>query len=140
MIEIQSGHGDEVAAFLRATDREAISTLYGFRVVWHEQTQEYCARDGEAIVGALRLRIAAAVGFIEALTVAVTHRRSGIGRLLLKHAEDAANYYNCHKVSLQVPTESSVKPFFLACGYRVEATLPQHAFKKDVDVLRKFLL
>jgi hypothetical protein len=36
--------------------------------------------------------------------------------------------------------ESDALRFFLACGYRVEAVLPQHTFKLDVAMVRKFTL
>ena len=39
-----------------------------------------------------------------------------------------------------VPHGSAAQRFFEACGYDVEAVLPQHAFKLDMAVMRKFLL
>jgi len=59
---------------------------------------------------------------------------------LLARAEEIANYYNCHKVTLEVPATGAARAFFEACGYKTEAVLPQHTFKKDVAILRKFLL
>ena len=67
-------------------------------------------------------------------------RRRGIGRRLVARAEELANYYNCHKLTLEVPLEGAAREFFEGAGYKLEATLPQHTFKLDVAVLRKFLL
>ena len=91
-------------------------------------------------VGAATIRIAASLAHVERIVVAPEHRRRGIGRRLLDAAADAANYYNCHKMSALVPHRSAAQRFFEACGYREEAVLPQHTFKLDVAVLRKFLL
>jgi GNAT superfamily N-acetyltransferase len=140
LVEIEVAKPGEVEEFWRATQRESLSTLYAFRVVWHEQVHEIVARDGGEIVAALRLRIAASLGSVEALTVATDRRRQGLGRSLVSRAEELTNYYNCHKVTVLVPNESDAQAFFAACHYHVEAVLPQHTFKMDMAVLRKFLL
>ena len=38
------------------------------------------------------------------------------------------------------PAGLPAQAFFEACGYKVEAILPQHTWKLDVAVMRKFLL
>lgn len=131
---------DGAAAFFRAHDREALKSFYAFSVVWHEQTHDVAALDGETIVGALRLRIAASLGHVERLVVAPERRREGIGRALLADGADLANYYNCHKMTTLAPHRGEAQRFFEACGYREEAVLPQHTFKLDMAVLRLFLL
>lgn len=140
LVEVELAKPGEVEEFWRATGRESLSTMYDFRVVWHEQVHEIVARDEGQIVGALRLRIAASLATVEALTVAVERRRQGLGRSLVGRAEEVANYYNCHKVSVMLPHQSGAQAFFTACHYNVEAILPQHTFKLDMAMLRKFLL
>lgn len=140
MVEIELAKPGETEAFWRATQREALSSLYDFLVIWHEQAHEVVARDEGSIVGSLRLRIAASLGNIEMLTVLPQRRRRRVGSALLTRAEELSNYYNCHKMTVCVPHESAAQTFFTACGYHVEAVLPQHTFKLDVAVLRKFLL
>ncbi len=127
-------------AFWSAHDRDWRSELWAFRVIWHEQSQDLLVRDGEEIAGAVRLRIAASLAHVEALYVLPARRRRGIGRTLLARAEEIANYYNCHKVTVQVFDGGEAQKFFVACGYKTEAVIPQHTFKLDVAVLRKFLL
>lgn len=139
-VEIEAARDDEAAEFIKRTQREALSTLYGFPVVWHEQHHAFVARSEAGVIGVARLRIAASLGYVEALAVLPAHRRCGVGRLLLERCEEISNYYNCHKVTLEVPSGVPANAFFRACGYHHEATLPQHIFKKDVEILRKFLL
>jgi GNAT superfamily N-acetyltransferase len=139
-VEIARVRPDDVTPFYRAVEREALRTLYDFSVVWHEQLQDFAAIDGGATVAAATIRIAASLAHVERIVVESERRRGGIGRSLLDAAADVASYYNCHKMSALVPHESGAQRFFEACGYREEAVLPQHTFKLDVAVLRKFLL
>jgi len=48
-VEVRRAHEGEVDDFLRASEREALSTLYGFNVVWHQQSVDFSARDGAAV-------------------------------------------------------------------------------------------
>ena len=140
-VEIAHVQADAVAPFYRANEREGLRALYDFSVVWHEQVHDFVATDdGGVTTGAATIRIAASLAHVERVLVAAAHRRRGIGRRLLAAAADVANYYNCHKMSALVPRGSAAQRFFEACGYREEAVLPQHTFKLDVAVLRKFLL
>ena len=127
-------------AFWDAHDRDRRSELWRFRVVWHEQTHDLAVRDGDAVAGALRLRIAASLAHVDALYVVPERRRAGVGRALLARAEQLANYYNCHKMTVDVLSGGDAERFFLACGYKIDAVIPQHTFKLDVTMLRKFLL
>ncbi len=139
-LEIAVAKPGDTDAFWHANDRAWRSELWTFKVVWHEQTHDVVATvDGETIA-ALRLRIAASLAHVEALYVVPGHRRAGIGRALLARCEQIANYYNAHKVTVGVLDASDALRFFLACGYHLEAVLPQHTFKLDVAMVRKFLL
>ncbi|MDQ2908177.1 MAG: GNAT family N-acetyltransferase [Candidatus Eremiobacteraeota bacterium] len=131
---------DRTAAFRRSHEREALSTQWNFTVVWHEQRHEIAALQDGAIIGVLGLRIAASLAHVDSLIVAPEQRRVGVAGALVGRAESLANYYNCHKVTLETPAVGAVRTFFEACGYRCEAVLAQHTWKRDVAVLRKFLL
>jgi GNAT superfamily N-acetyltransferase len=139
-LEIERAKPGETDDFWARHDRDWRSELWNFRVVWLEQRHDLVARDAGAIVGALQLRVAASLGNVDALYVEPARRRSGIGRLLLAHAEELANYYNCHKMTAAVFHERAAQRFFEACGYKLDAVLAQHTFKLDVALLRKFLL
>ena len=130
----------ELDAFYQAHDREALRAFYEFPVVWHEQSYGFAAMDGNDPVGAATLRVAASLGNIDRMIVSPAYRRKGIGRALLAEMAAVANYYNCHKMTVMVPHERSAQKFFEACGYGVEAVLPQHTFKLDMAMMRKYLL
>jgi len=139
-IRIETVPPEHTADFRRANEREALSTAWNFRVIWHEQEHELAATSDGVMVGALHLRIAASLAHVESLIVAPGRRREGIGRLLVERAGEVGNYYNCHKMTVEVPAGRPAQTFFEACGYKLEATLPQHTWKLDVAVMRKFLL
>ncbi|GAC1560171.1 MAG: hypothetical protein NVS3B17_11660 [Vulcanimicrobiaceae bacterium] len=139
-IEIEDVRPERTADFRREHEREALSTQWNFRVIWHEQRHEFAATRDGAVVGVLGLRIAASLAHVDSLVVAAEDRRHGIGRALVTRAENVAKYYNSHKVTLEVPADGPARAFFEACGYRLEAILPQHTWKLDVAVMRKFLL
>ncbi len=139
-VEIEVVRPERTEAFRREHEREALSTLWGFRVVWHAQQHELAATVAGRVVGVLGLRIAASLAHLDSLLVEPEWRHRGVGRRLVERAEELANYYNCHKVTLELPLEGAARRFFEAAGYKLEATLPQHTFKLDVAVMRKFLL
>lgn len=139
-VEIEAVRPERTAEFRKTHEREALSTQWNFRVIWHEQYQELAATIDGDVVGVLALRIAASLAHVDSLIVAAEYRRRGIGRALLERAETVANYYNCHKVTLEAPAEFPARTFFEACGYKTEAILPQHTWKLDVAIMRKFLL
>jgi hypothetical protein len=68
-LEIQTAPPGAADAFWQRYDRDWRSELWKFRVVWHEQTHDVVAREGDRIEGALRLRIAASLAHVEALHV-----------------------------------------------------------------------
>jgi len=140
LLEIELAKPGAADAFWQTVDRAWRSELWAFKVVWVEQTADIVATVEGTIVAALRVRIAASLAHVDALYVDPAQRRRGIGRALLERGEQIANYYNCHKVSAAVLDRSAALTFFAACGYHVEAVLPQHTFKLDVAMVRKFLL
>ena len=140
MAEIVRSADERADAFYRAHAREALKSAWAFTVVWHEQTVDLLALDGESVVGTARLRIAASLGHVERIVVDPQFRRRGIGRAMALALDDIANYYNCHKMTVGVLADGEAQRFFQACGYHQEALLPQHDFKLDVAMLRKFLL
>ncbi len=139
-IDVEVLQPERTRAFREEHEREAGSTAWGFPVVWHAQRHQVAALRDDEIVGVLELHIAASLAHVASLIVAPAERRRGTGRALLERAEALAKYYNCHKVTLEVPASGVTRTFFEACGYRLEAVLPQHTWKRDVAILRKFLL
>lgn len=138
--EVEIAKPGDAEGFWRANERAWRSEMWGFRVIWHEQLHDVVARANGEVIGALHARVAASLAQVESLYVLEAHRGQGIGRALLARLEETANYYNCHKVSVAVKNQSNAQRFLEACGYHVEAVIPQHTFKLDVAMLRKFLL
>ncbi len=126
--------------FFHKHQREALKAAYNFNVIWHEQRHAFLALRENDIAGAAQILIAASLAHVERVIVRPELRRHGIGSALLASAAETANYYNCHKMSAMAVHHSAAQSFFEACGYKVEAVLPQHTFKLDIAVLRKFLL
>jgi GNAT superfamily N-acetyltransferase len=139
-VEIGRAAPGSVDGFFKSNEREALKALYDFSVIWHEQSYDFSATEGGEPIGAATIRIAASLAHVERVVVLPERRRAGIGRGLLGAAADVANYYNCHKMTALVPHASPAQQFLEACGYKEEAVLPQHTFKLDVAVMRKFLL
>ena len=139
-VDIVHVQPEAVLEFVRRTEREALKTFYDFSVIWHQQQHDLAAVDGAETVGVVQIRIAASLAHVERIVVLPERRRQGIGRALLAAASDTANYYNCHKMTVLAPHKSGAQAFFERCEYREEAVLPQHTFKLDMAVLRKFLL
>ncbi|GAC1389188.1 MAG: hypothetical protein NVSMB31_04810 [Vulcanimicrobiaceae bacterium] len=139
-VDIIRVHDESVTEYFRTVQREARSTFWNFSVVWHEQVHDVAAKEGDTIVGAARVRIAASLAHIEGVVVRPEYRRHGVGRRLLEQLEEISNYYNCHKMTIEVPHHSAAQTYFERCGYKEEAVLPQHTWKIDHAVMRKFLL
>jgi GNAT superfamily N-acetyltransferase len=139
-IEIARSAPGALDEFFRANEREALKTFYDFSVIWHEQSYDFAATEDGVAIGGATIRIAASLAHVERVVVLPQRRLAGVGRRLLDAAADAANYYNCHKMTALVPHGSPAQAFLEACGYREEAVLPQHTFKLDMAAMRKFLL
>jgi GNAT superfamily N-acetyltransferase len=140
LVEIETVQPERTIAFRQEHEREALATQWNFTIVWHEQRHEFAATANGVVIGVLGLRIAASLAHVDSVIVAPEHRRRGVGRRLLERAETVANYFNCHKMTLEAPEGLPAQTFFERCGYRVEAILPQHTWKLDVAIMRKFLL
>lgn len=139
-VEVARVPVESLETFYRLHERESLRAFYEFPVIWHEARYAFAIESGEAIVAAGTLKVAASLGEIERIIVAPEHRRNGYARAIVAEMADVANYYNCHKMSVMVPHLRSAQRFFEACGYGVEAVLPQHTFKLDMALMRKYLL
>lgn len=139
-VEIVRPQLEALEPFYASHQREELRSFYEFPVIWHEQSYAFAAMDGEQMVGAGTLLVAASLGVIGRLTIDPAHRRKGIGRTIVEQMADVANYYNCHKMTAMVPHERSAQRFLETCGYGVEAVLPQHTFKLDMAMMRRYLL
>ncbi|HET9030870.1 MAG TPA: GNAT family N-acetyltransferase [Candidatus Aquilonibacter sp.] len=138
--EVTRVPAETLESFYTQRERESLRAFYEFPVIWHEARYGFAVKEADAIVAAGTLKVAASLGEIERLVVDAEHRRRGYARAIVNEMADVANYYNCHKMTVMVPHLRSAQRFFEACGYGVEAVLPQHTFKLDMALMRKYLL
>ena len=79
------------------------------------------AVDGGAVVGTAMAGYDGHRGWLYSVAVRQTHRRAGIGTLLVREAERRLAQLGCGKVNLQVRAENAaVTTFYRALGYEVE--------------------
>jgi ribosomal protein S18 acetylase RimI-like enzyme len=79
------------------------------------------ALDGNEVVGTVMAGYDGHRGWLYAIAVRQTHRRVGIGTLLIEDAERRLARLGCIKVNLQVRAENAaVAALYRALGYEVE--------------------
>jgi ribosomal protein S18 acetylase RimI-like enzyme len=79
------------------------------------------ALEGTTVVGSIMPGYDGHRGWLYALAVLKSHRRQGIGTLLVREAERRLRALGCTKINLQVrSTNSAVTEFYAGLGYRVE--------------------
>ena len=131
--EIEVAQPGALDAFWQRVDREWRSELWNFRVVWHEQLHDLAIAEGGETVAALRLRVAASLGHIVALYVVPQRRRCGLGRALVSRADGIANYFNCHKMSVEVFDKHAAQVFLSAATTRPK---PSYRSTRSSSTLR----
>lgn len=81
----------------------------------------FVAVDQDAIVGSVMAGYDGHRGWLYAVAVRQTYRRSGLGRMLVHEAENALRALGCGKINLQVrSTNAAVVGFYEALGYEIE--------------------
>ena len=79
------------------------------------------ALDGEEVVGTAMAGYDGHRGWLYSVAVRQSHRRAGVGRLLVSEAEQRLAGIGCAKVNLQVRAENAaVAAFYRTLGYEVE--------------------
>ncbi len=79
------------------------------------------ALDGDRVVGTTMAGYDGHRGWLYSVAVSPSHRRAGIGTLLIAEAERRLAQLGCAKVNLQVRAENAaVAAFYRGLGYEVE--------------------
>lgn len=79
------------------------------------------ARDGDALAGSAMVGFDGHRGWVYYLASDPRRRRKGIGRLLMRAAEDWLKHKECPKIQLMVRNDNSdAKGFYAAIGYDVQ--------------------
>ena len=81
----------------------------------------FVAVEGDAVVGTVMGGYDGHRGWIYSMAVAPSHRRKGVGALLMSHAEQALAKTGCVKINLQIlEGNEAVVAFYAKLGYTVE--------------------
>ncbi len=81
----------------------------------------FVAEDGGAVVGTVMAGYDGHRGWLYRVAVHPRHRRRGVGRALVRHAEAALRALGCAKVNLQINADNAdVAEFYRRLGYQVE--------------------
>lgn len=79
------------------------------------------AVDGGAVVGTIMAGYDGHRGWLYSVAVRPSHRRAGIGTLLVKRAEHELAQLGCVKVNLQVRAQNAaIAEFYRTLGYEIE--------------------
>jgi GNAT superfamily N-acetyltransferase len=95
----------------------AISDQHG-RIVLVADVGDVLAGTADCTVLPNLTRGGRSILFVENVVVAESHRRQGIGRLLMDAATQLAESAGCYKIQLLAADEPEVHTFYHACGYR----------------------
>lgn len=106
---------------------------------WHAQHVRFEAKEENEIVGGLIGEFFGGVLYIGELVSSHERRGHGIGKGLLKRAEEWAKENKGHEVYLMTGKNWSEKDFYLKQGYEVVVDLPNHYSKTDFVFMRKYI-
>lgn len=112
---------------------------YGRPVEWNLKVFIFKATQGEEIVGTISGEHESGVLYIYGLIVAKDKRSQGIGRSLMKKAEEFAKKYKAHKLHLITGKDWGSNKFYESLGFFKVADLPNHHFNKDFVIYNKFV-
>ncbi len=99
------------------------------------------AADGKDIGGFILASLNAPLAHIVTLDVAETHRRSGVGSMLLAGMENEMAAQQVHTVLLETAVDNlAAVAFWQRHGYRIEGVLKRYYLgRTDAYEMRKFL-
>ena len=81
----------------------------------------FVAVDGLDVVGTVMAGYDGHRGWLYSASVLPSHRKRGVGSLLVAHAEQALAARGCLKINLQIiESNAALAPFYAGMGYRVE--------------------
>ena len=106
---------------------------------WQPKRIRLEAKEGKEIVGAINGHLLAGVMEIFELIIHHQHQGQGIGKMLLKEAENWGIQNGAHEVFLVTGSKWKAVDFYKKMGYQLVVELPNHYSKTDYVLFRKFL-
>lgn len=97
------------------------------------------AQENNIILGVLHYRIQAGVMDIVSFIVGFDYQKKGIGRALMKNAEEFAKKNKAHKLYLLTGVDWEAAKFYEKVGFVQTGILKNHHMNKDWIELSKFI-
>ena len=112
---------------------------YGREVDWKIKKYVFAAQENGEIVGTLKMKVQAGLVEIQTIIVSSGKRSKGIGKALMKQAEEIAKKSGAHKIYLITGKNWTARKFYESLGYKEVGELPKHYIKHDFVQFCKFL-
>lgn len=112
---------------------------FGREIDWVTNVYYLIATEGKDIVGTMELIIEAGIGTIKTLIISYTWQRKGVGRMMIKKAEEITKMHGGHKLFLVTGKSWKSVKFYEAHGFTKTGDLPNHFFKVDFIEMSKSL-
>lgn len=112
---------------------------YGVVGEWDKKHFFLEAKENGEVVGTLRLELTAGVAYIDSFIVAKDKRGKGIGKALVRRAEEIAREYRAHKIHLNTGKDWEARKVYEKLGYEKAGNFPDHYYHIDFIEMHKFL-
>ena len=140
MIKIKKSTKKGISALSDKLWGDAITKHYGSQVSWIKKDFIFNATENQEIIGIVEGKFEAGVLYINDLAVSEDYRGKGIGKALLKKAEDFGKKMGAHKAHLITGKGWDTEEFYKKFGYIKIADLPNHYLKKDFVIYEKIIV
>ncbi|PIS15964.1 hypothetical protein COT62_00900 [Candidatus Roizmanbacteria bacterium CG09_land_8_20_14_0_10_41_9] len=112
---------------------------FGKEIEWKTVFYYLSAKEGSAIVGTMEVKIEAGVGKVNTLIVHSESLRKGIGKALMRKAEELTKKHNGHKLILTTGKGWEAVKFYKELGFQEVGLLRDHFFHVDFIEMNKLL-
>lgn len=139
MIKISKSTSEEIQEF---NDREWVAAdtiYYGAGTEWIKEKYVFKAEEDGKIVGSIAGKYEEGVLYIDDVIVAKDKRGLGIGKDLIKKAEEYAKKMGGHKSYLITGKTWDVRKFYESLGYKVTGEFKNHYRHVDFVIYEKLL-
>jgi ribosomal protein S18 acetylase RimI-like enzyme len=106
---------------------------------WNRKWFYIKATLGKEIIGAMLLKTEAGIGEVESIVVKHTKKGQGIGKILMKKAEEITEKEGGHKIYLMTGETWGTLSFYKSLGFSKVGELKNHFFHADFIQLEKSL-
>ncbi|MEK7570718.1 MAG: GNAT family N-acetyltransferase [Patescibacteria group bacterium] len=137
-IKIKSKASEKVEQFYKDVWERANIDYFGKQVNWATKTIVIEVYSGGKLVGVIELHTQMGVMYIFELAVAYSHQKQGIGRMLVKKAEEIAREEKMHKIHLDTGKNWGTGIFYEKMGYMKTGEFPKHFGGQDYLQYSKF--